>query len=208
MKQIMRDSSAYYLLGYNSSEAPTDGKFHDIRVRVKRPGVQVRARKGYWALTAGRRGARARAAEAGAAQAGGNRARRRRRAAVASERRPHVDRDLARRERQDAGDLRLGAVAQDAGRAAAGRARARAADGDRARRVAVFQGPRAGVGPDGHFRRAWKQRCIVAWRGCAALAAARDVRRQPGQDAAAPLGRRHGLAGARHRDPRDRRSPT
>ncbi len=51
MQQIMRDSSAYYLLGYNSSQAPQDGKFHAIRVRVKRPGVQIRARKGYWALT-------------------------------------------------------------------------------------------------------------------------------------------------------------
>jgi VWFA-related protein len=50
MKQITRDSSAYYLIGYNSSQAPSDGKFHTIRVRVKRPGVQVRARKGYWAL--------------------------------------------------------------------------------------------------------------------------------------------------------------
>jgi VWFA-related protein len=52
MKQIIRDASAYYLVGYNSSQAPTDGKFHEIRVRVKRPGVQVRARKGYWAYTA------------------------------------------------------------------------------------------------------------------------------------------------------------
>ena len=51
MKQITRDSSAYYLIGYNSSQAPSDGKFHEIKVRVKRPGVQVRARKGYWALT-------------------------------------------------------------------------------------------------------------------------------------------------------------
>jgi VWFA-related protein len=50
MKQIIRDSSAYYLVGYNS-QAPTDGKFHEIKVRVKRPGVQVRARKGYWAFT-------------------------------------------------------------------------------------------------------------------------------------------------------------
>src|SRR6266852_5149061 len=50
MKQITRDTSAYYLIGYNSSQAPSDGKFHTIRVRVKRPGVQVRARKGYWAL--------------------------------------------------------------------------------------------------------------------------------------------------------------
>jgi len=50
MKQITRDSSAYYLVGYNSSQAPSDGKFHEIRVKVKRPGVQVRARRGYWAL--------------------------------------------------------------------------------------------------------------------------------------------------------------
>ena len=52
MKQIIRDASAYYLVGYNSTQAPTDGKFHEIKVRVKRPGVQVRARKGYWAYTA------------------------------------------------------------------------------------------------------------------------------------------------------------
>ena len=51
MKQIMRDSSGYYLLGYTSTEAPTDGKFHQIKVNVKRRGVDVRARKGYWALT-------------------------------------------------------------------------------------------------------------------------------------------------------------
>jgi VWFA-related protein len=52
MKQIIRDSSGYYLLGYNSTQAPTDGKFHEIKVRVNRRNVDVRARKGYWALTA------------------------------------------------------------------------------------------------------------------------------------------------------------
>lgn len=51
MKQIIRDSSGYYLLGYTSSSAPTDGKFHTIDVKVSRPGVEVRARKGYWAYT-------------------------------------------------------------------------------------------------------------------------------------------------------------
>jgi len=51
MKQIMRDASGYYLLGYTSASAPTDGKFHTIDVRVKRPNVEVRARKGYWAYT-------------------------------------------------------------------------------------------------------------------------------------------------------------
>lgn len=52
LRQIIKDSSAYYLIGYNSSQAPTDGKFHEIKVRVKRQRVDVRARKGYWALTA------------------------------------------------------------------------------------------------------------------------------------------------------------
>jgi VWFA-related protein len=50
MKQIVRDTSGYYLLGYNSTFTETDGKFHEIKVRVKRSGVDVRARKGYWAL--------------------------------------------------------------------------------------------------------------------------------------------------------------
>jgi VWFA-related protein len=52
MKQIMRDASGYYLLGYTSTAAPTDGRFHTIDVRVKRPNVEVRARKGYYAYTA------------------------------------------------------------------------------------------------------------------------------------------------------------
>src|SRR5436190_15994319 len=52
MKQIMRDASGYYLLGYTSTAAPTDGRFHAIDVRVKRPGVEIRHRKGYWAYTA------------------------------------------------------------------------------------------------------------------------------------------------------------
>ena len=52
MRQIVRDTSAYYLIGYNSTQSQSDGQFHEINVRVKKPGVQVRARKGYWALTA------------------------------------------------------------------------------------------------------------------------------------------------------------
>lgn len=40
LKQVIRDASAYYLVGYDSSQAPSDGKFHEIKVRVKRSGVQ------------------------------------------------------------------------------------------------------------------------------------------------------------------------
>ena len=70
MKQITRDSSAYYLIGYNSSQAPADGKFHEIKVRVKRPGMQVRARKGYWALNAEQTARALAPPKAPAAQAG------------------------------------------------------------------------------------------------------------------------------------------
>jgi len=52
LNQIVRDSSAYYLIGYTTTQNATDGKFHQIHVRVKRPNIQVRARKGYLALTA------------------------------------------------------------------------------------------------------------------------------------------------------------
>ena len=51
LSQIVADQSFYYLLGYTSIEAPTDGEFHEIKVRVDRPDVKIRARKGYFALT-------------------------------------------------------------------------------------------------------------------------------------------------------------
>ncbi len=51
LRQIVRDTSSYYLIGYNSKKAPNDGKFHEIKVKVKRPGAEVRHRKGYYALT-------------------------------------------------------------------------------------------------------------------------------------------------------------
>ncbi|MEO7274025.1 MAG: VWA domain-containing protein [Vicinamibacterales bacterium] len=49
MRQIVRESSAFYLLGYSSIRNPADGRFHQIKVRVDRPGLDVRARRGYWA---------------------------------------------------------------------------------------------------------------------------------------------------------------
>ena len=51
LRQMLYDASSYYLLGYNSSLQAIDGEFHEIEVRVKREGVRVRARPGYWAIT-------------------------------------------------------------------------------------------------------------------------------------------------------------
>jgi VWFA-related protein len=50
-KRIVNDLSTYYLLGYQSTNTKLDGKWRAITVRVKTPGIQVRARKGYRALT-------------------------------------------------------------------------------------------------------------------------------------------------------------
>ncbi|MGE3840095.1 MAG: VWA domain-containing protein [Vicinamibacterales bacterium] len=51
LMDITRDASAYYLLGYAPTRTEADGKFHKIDVRLKRKGLRVLARRGYWAPT-------------------------------------------------------------------------------------------------------------------------------------------------------------
>lgn len=53
MRSIAEESRSYYLLGYVSSNAKRDGKFRKIEVAVARPGTDVRARRGYYALAEG-----------------------------------------------------------------------------------------------------------------------------------------------------------
>ncbi|MBS1819924.1 MAG: VWA domain-containing protein [Acidobacteria bacterium] len=45
--RIVRDNSSYYVLAYYPPGNKTDGKFHRIEVKVNRPGLTVRARRGY-----------------------------------------------------------------------------------------------------------------------------------------------------------------
>jgi VWFA-related protein len=47
--RVQRDMSAYYLLGYSSTNPARDGRFRRIQVRVKREGLRVEARAGYYA---------------------------------------------------------------------------------------------------------------------------------------------------------------
>jgi hypothetical protein len=49
LKDVVADASAYYLLGYSPSRLRNDGKFHRISVKVRRSGVRVTSRRGYWA---------------------------------------------------------------------------------------------------------------------------------------------------------------
>jgi VWFA-related protein len=48
-EQVQEDTSAYYVLGYSSTNAVQDGRFRRITVRVKTPGYRIEHRAGYYA---------------------------------------------------------------------------------------------------------------------------------------------------------------
>ena len=46
---VQQDTSIYYLLGYHSNNPARDGRYRHITVRVKRPGLKLDFRRGYYA---------------------------------------------------------------------------------------------------------------------------------------------------------------
>ena len=51
MRKIVNDTSAYYLLGYYSTNLRNDGRYRRIDVTSGAPGLEIRARRGYFAPT-------------------------------------------------------------------------------------------------------------------------------------------------------------
>jgi VWFA-related protein len=47
VREIVRENGSYYLLGFYPNPLDRDGRFHEIEVTVKRPGLRVRSRYGY-----------------------------------------------------------------------------------------------------------------------------------------------------------------
>ncbi|HVG54130.1 MAG TPA: VWA domain-containing protein [Vicinamibacterales bacterium] len=47
--RVVRENSTYYVLGFSTATDRTDGRYHSVQIRVKRPGLQVRSRGGYLA---------------------------------------------------------------------------------------------------------------------------------------------------------------
>jgi VWFA-related protein len=47
--KVIADTSAYYLIGYSSTNPARDGRFRHIRVKVNKPGLRIEHRNGYYA---------------------------------------------------------------------------------------------------------------------------------------------------------------
>jgi VWFA-related protein len=50
VREVFEDGEVTYTLGYYPSEPKLDGSFRDIKVKVTRPGIEVRHRKGYFSF--------------------------------------------------------------------------------------------------------------------------------------------------------------
>jgi VWFA-related protein len=53
--RILDDNSSYYVLGYYPANDKLDGRFRNVQVKVLKPGLKVRARRGYVAPVPGKK---------------------------------------------------------------------------------------------------------------------------------------------------------
>ena len=53
--RILEDNSSYYVLGYYPTNDKRDGRFRNVQVKVLKPGLKVRARRGYVAPVTGKK---------------------------------------------------------------------------------------------------------------------------------------------------------
>ena len=47
--QVQHDTSAYYAVGYRSTDTERDGKYRRLTIRIDRPGIKLEYRQGYYA---------------------------------------------------------------------------------------------------------------------------------------------------------------
>jgi len=47
--QVQRDTSAYYAIGFHSSNPARDGKYRKLTIKINRPGIKLEYRPGYYA---------------------------------------------------------------------------------------------------------------------------------------------------------------
>jgi len=50
VRRIIADQKGFYLLGYRPQSATFDRRYHQLEVRVKRPGLRVRYRRGFFGI--------------------------------------------------------------------------------------------------------------------------------------------------------------
>ena len=47
--QVQKDNSAYYAIGFHSTNPARDGKYRKLTVKIDRPGIKLEYRPGYYA---------------------------------------------------------------------------------------------------------------------------------------------------------------
>lgn len=51
VRRILSDNEHYYLLGFDPDSEQWNGKFHTVKVKVKKPGLEARTRAGYFGVS-------------------------------------------------------------------------------------------------------------------------------------------------------------